>query len=145
MCLLCSKKKTAMHTNRAGKYLILIKNTQMLSWYHTSSPLFVQQQACWFWQGNPTNTEIWIEFKHPAGWGEVCYQPVTVPNHCRRRGQVIWTEKPGTTAPTQLASTFPNSQASCEFRKGGFHLLCKRAENSPFFAQKLRLVEPHTL
>lgn len=80
-----------------------------------------------------------MEFKHPTGWGGVCYQLVTVPNHSRR-GQVIWAEKPGTAAPTwQLASTFPNSQASCEFRKVS---LLPQASSAVVRGQKTALFYP---
>lgn len=93
-----------------------------------------------------------MEFTHPAGLGGVCYELLKAPNHrSRRRGQAMWSEKPATTAPTQqLAPTFANSQASCGFRGNGFSAPCficsdKGEENSPFFAQKSSLVEPHAL
>lgn len=86
---------------------------------------------------NPTNTEIWMEFKHPAGWGGLCHQ--LVPKHCRERVQVIGTEKPGTTVPTQpLASTFLNSHVD----SGKVAFLPQvspdviRGRKQPIFAQK---------
>lgn len=54
-------KKQNCNAYKHSRKIFNLKNTQMF--YHISSPFFVQQQVCWFWQCNPTNTEIRMESK----------------------------------------------------------------------------------